>query len=65
MISHDRYTELLSKHINQTISEGESKMVEEFESAQPETCPGCKADVWTFLEPYRVVHDVEKCAGKM
>ena len=34
------------------------------EAPQPETCPKCRAEVWTFLEPYRVAHDVEKCSGK-
>jgi len=54
MITYDRYTELLSKIIHNTIPGPESKAVEEFESAPPDTCPKCRAGVWTFLEPYRV-----------
>jgi hypothetical protein len=34
------------------------------EAAQPKSCPKCNAAVWTFLEPFRVAHDVEKCARK-
>ena len=64
MISYDRYTELLSKTIHKTITASESRALEEFEAAQPDNCPKCGTDVWTFLEPYRVAHDVEKCAGK-
>jgi hypothetical protein len=64
MIPYDRYTELLSKIIHKTIANPEQEAVAEYEAAQPETCPKCKAEVWTFLEPYRVVHDIEKCAGK-
>jgi hypothetical protein len=64
MIPYDRYTELLSKMIHKTITPAEKKVLEEYEASTPETCPKCKADMWTFLEPYRVVHDLEKCTGK-
>ena len=64
MIAYDRYTELLSKIIHGTITPAETKAVEDYEAAQPETCPKCRAEVWTFLKPYRVAHDVEKCSGK-
>jgi len=64
MITHDRYTELLSKTIWRTITPAETKMVEEYESSTPDNCPKCRADMWTMLEPYRVMHDVEKCGGK-
>jgi hypothetical protein len=39
-------------------------MVGEYEAAQPKFCPKCRAEVMTFLEPFRVAHDVEKCTGK-
>ena len=64
MITHDRYTELLSKHINRTITDQEKAEVGKYEAAQPKTCPKCRANVWTSLEPFRVVHDVEKCVEK-
>ena len=64
MIPYDRYTEFLSKIIHKTIMPAESKAVEEYEAAQPESCPKCRNNVWTMLEPYRVAHDVEKCVGK-
>jgi hypothetical protein len=64
MISYDRYTELLSKIIYKNITPAESKAVEEYETSTPEICPKCGDDAWTFLEPYRVAHDVEKCAGE-
>ena len=64
MISYDRYTELLSKIIHRTITGPEKADVEKYEDAQPKTCPKCGAQVWTFLEPYRVAHDGEKYAGK-
>jgi len=64
MIAYDRYTELLSKTIWRTITPAETKMVEEYESSTPDNCPKCGADMWTMLEPYRVAHDIEKCAGK-
>jgi len=64
MIAYDRYTELLSKIIHKTITEPEKKMVASYESAQPKTCPKCGNNMWTFLEPYRIAHDFEKCAGK-
>ena len=64
MITYDRYTELLSKIIYKTITDQEKEMVNEYEAAQPETCPKCSDGVWTFLEPYRVAHDVETCEGK-
>jgi hypothetical protein len=64
MITYDRYTELLSKMIHKTITPAESKVVAEYEAAQPKFCPKCGAGVMSFLQPYRVVHDVEKCAGK-
>ena len=64
MISYDRYTELLSKHINRTITDQEKAEVVKYEAAQPKTCPKCGVKIWTFLEPFRVAHDVEKCTGK-
>ena len=64
MIIYDRYTELLSKTIYKTITPAESKAVAEYEASTPEICSKCGDDAWTFLEPYRVAHDVEKCAGK-
>ena len=65
MITYDRYTEFLSKNINHTITDQEKAEVVKYEAAQPKTCPKCGAQVWTFLEPYRVLHDVEKCGGKV
>ena len=64
MITYDRYTELLSKIIHRTITEPEQAAVAEFEIAQAKLCPKCKAQVMTFLEPFRVAHDVDKCTGK-
>ena len=64
MIPYDRYTELLSKMIYKTITPAESKVVAEYEAAQPQSCPKCGAGVMTFLTPYRVAHDVEKWGGK-
>ena len=64
MISYDRYTELLSKTIHKTITGQENETVAEYEAAQPKSCPKCGAEVMSFLQPFRVVHDVEKCAGK-
>ena len=64
MIAYDRYTELLSKIIHKTITPDETKMVVVYETSTPDICPKCRNDIWTMLEPYRVAHDVEKCAGK-
>jgi len=64
MITYDRYTELLSKIIHRTITEPEKAIVAEYETGRPKLCPKCRAEVMTFLTPYRVAHDVEKCAGK-
>lgn len=64
MITHDRYTELLSKEITRTITPPEAKEIISFQSAQPKTCPKCQAAVFSFFTPDRVVHDIEKCAGK-
>ena len=64
MITYDRYTELLSRIIHKTITGPEKAIVAEFEAAQPKLCPKCRAEVMTFLTPFRVAHDVEKCAGK-
>ena len=64
MIPYERYTELLSKMIYKTIATQEKVMVAEYETDQPKLCPKCGANVWTFLAPYRIAHDVEKCNGK-
>ncbi|TAK98880.1 MAG: hypothetical protein EPO07_11400 [Verrucomicrobia bacterium] len=65
MISYERYAELLSKHINRTITDSEQKDVAKYEAAQPKTCPKCNASVWSSFQPVRVVHDVDKCNGKL
>jgi hypothetical protein len=65
MIAYERYTELISKLISRTITAQEKVDLEKYEAAQPKTCSLCGAAVWTFLEPFRVAHDVEKCAGKV
>jgi hypothetical protein len=39
-------------------------MVTEYEAGKPKLCPKCRAEVLSFLTPFRVVHDVEKCTGK-
>ncbi len=65
MITYDRFTELLSKQIHRTITDQEQADLAKYEAAQPKTCPKCMANVWTFLTPYRIAHDVEKCAGKV
>ena len=61
MISHERYAELLSKHISRTITDSEQNDIAKFEAAQPKTCPKCHATVWSTFQPYRVVHDIAKC----
>ena len=63
MISYERYTELLSKIIHRTITDAEKAVVSSYEAAQPKTCPKCGNNMWTFLESYRVAHDIEKCSG--
>jgi hypothetical protein len=63
MISYERYTELLGKIIHRTITDAEKAVVASYEEAQPKTCPKCGSNMWTFLEPYRIAHDFEKCAG--
>ncbi len=65
MISYERYTELLSKHINRTLTPSEEKDLAKYEAAQPKTGPRCRAAVWSIFQPSRVIHDVEKCAGKL
>ena len=64
MIPYERYTELLGKNINRTITNSEQADIGKYEAAQPKSCPKFGGQVWTFLEPYRVLHDVEKCAGR-
>ena len=64
MISHERYAELLSKHINRTITDSEQKDITKFEAAQPQTCPKCHNAVWSPFPPPRVVHDIAKCDAK-
>ena len=63
LISYDRYAELLSKQIYRTITPAETEDVARYEAAQPKFCPKCKVPVWTFLTPYQVAHDIEKCQG--
>ena len=63
MIPYDRYTKLLGQSYH-TITKPEKAEVGKYEAAQPKACPKCGAGSWTFLEPYRVVHDFEKCVGK-
>ena len=64
MITHDRYTELLSKEINRTITTAEQTDVVKFEAAQPKSCPKCKVSVFSSFTPIRVIHDTEKCSVK-
>ena len=64
MITYDRYTELLSRIIHRTITGEEKTMVAEYETGRPKLCPKCRAKVMTFLQPFRVAHDVEECEGK-
>ena len=64
MIPYDRYTELLSKEINRTITAAEQSDVAKFEAAQPKTCPRCQATVFSSFTPSRVIHDIEKCSIK-
>lgn len=65
MISYERYAELLSKTIHKTINAVESAQVVKYEATQPKQCPKCGRNVMSFLPPFRVAHDVEKCAGKV
>ena len=46
MITYERYTELLSKHINRTLTPPEAKDLADYEAAQPKICPRCRAAVW-------------------
>jgi hypothetical protein len=64
MISYDRYTELLSKEINRTITAAEQSDVAKFEAAQPKSCPKCKAAVISSFTPNRIIHDIENCSVK-
>ena len=64
MIPYERYTELLSKHINRTITDSEQNDLAKFEASQPKTCPTCRAAVWSPFKPFRVAHDVDKCQPK-
>ena len=68
LISYERYTELLSKHIQRTIIPAEVEDNARFEAAhqgsERKFYPKCNVPVWTFLEPYRVAHDIAKCPGK-
>ena len=48
MISLDRYTELLSKRINRTITDSERTDIATFEAAQPKTCPCCRATAHSY-----------------
>jgi hypothetical protein len=64
LVNYDRYTELLSKKIHRTITPAEVEDVARFEAAQPKFCPKCKAPVFTFLTPYQIAHDIEKCPDK-
>jgi len=68
LISYDRYTELLSKQILRTITPAELEDIARFEAAHQgpgrKVCPKCGVILWTFLEPFRVAHDIEKCPGK-
>lgn len=64
MISYDRYTELLSKHINRTLTPAEASDITNYEAAQPKLCPKCRAAVWSSFAPPRVIHDADKCQGK-
>ena len=62
MISHEKYTALLSKGILRTITVPELAALQDFEAASPRTCPQCRCQVWSPFLPTRVVHDVVKCA---
>ena len=64
MISYERYTELLSKHINRTIMPSEENDIANFEAAQPKACPKCNAPVRSLFMPSQITHDVEKCQPK-
>ena len=64
MISYDRYTELLSKEINRTISATEASDLANFQNAQPKNCPKCLAKVFSMFTPIRVIHDIDKCLLK-
>ena len=55
MITHDRYTELLSKEINRTIAPTEAKDIISFQNSQPKSCPKCKASVFSSFTPIRVI----------
>ena len=64
MMTYARYTELLSKRIQRTISPTDLDEIGRYESAQPELCPKCNARVRSQFMPSQIVHDVEQCEGK-
>ena len=64
MITYERYTELLSKKIHQSISPEELHEVGSYETAQPPVCPKCHVHVRSQFLPSQIIHDVEKCQVK-
>ena len=65
MITYERYTELLSKKIHQSISPEDLHEVGSYEIAQPPVCPKCHIQVRSQFLPSQIVHDVEKCQVKL
>jgi hypothetical protein len=63
-IGHQKYTELLSRIINNVATDKERQQVADFEAAQPEHCPQCGDRVRSQFQPVRVVHDVVNCPRK-
>ena len=61
MITYERYTELLSKRINRTITDSEQKDLATFEAAQPQLCPKCNLRVRSQFMPSQIAHDIDKC----
>ena len=64
MMTYARYTELLSKRIQRTISPADLEEIGRYESAQPEFCPKCNARVRSQFMASQIVHDVEQCQAK-
>mgnify|MGYP001336589996 CR=1 FL=1 len=68
LVPYDRYTELLSKRINRTITPVEAEDITSFEAAHMEpdrkVCPKCNWRVHSPFMPSQIVHDIEKCQPK-
>ncbi|MGC3961336.1 MAG: hypothetical protein QM813_26435 [Verrucomicrobiota bacterium] len=63
-IAYDKYTELKSRKIQNSLTAAQQKQLADFEASQPETCPDCGATVRGFILKTEIVHDVLNCPRK-